>query len=74
LNILHIPKANEDNNEVNNDNLIINSNNNRNEELKNSKDKNDYKFGSMNNIMTRSEKESYIKNDRRKILFPEQPQ
>ena len=57
LNMFNIPKANEDNNEVNIDNLIINSNNNKNEELKNSKDKNDYKFGGMNNIMTKPEKE-----------------
>ena len=40
LNMFNMPKANEDNNKVNIDNLIINSNNNKNEELKNSKDKN----------------------------------
>jgi len=57
LNMFNMPKANEDNNEVNIDNLIINNNNNKNEELKNSKDKNDYKFGGMNNIMTKPEKE-----------------
>ena len=57
MNIFNMPKANEENNEVNIDNLIINSNNNKNEELKNSKDKNDYKFGGMNNIMSKPEKE-----------------
>ena len=57
MNIFNMPKANEENNEVNIDNLIINSNNNKNEELKNSKDKNDYKFGAMNNIMSKPEKE-----------------
>ena len=57
MNIFNMPKANEENNEVHIDNLIINSNNNKNEELKNSKDKNDYKFGGMNNIMSKPEKE-----------------
>ena len=57
MNIFNMPKENEDNNEVNIDNLIINSNNNKNEELKNSKEKNDYKYGGINNIMSKQEKE-----------------
>jgi len=58
LNMFNMPKTNEDNNEVNIDNLIINiNNNNKSKELKNSKDKNDYKFDGMKNIITKPEKE-----------------
>ena len=67
MNTFNIPKTNEDNNEVNIDSLIINSNNNKNEELKNSKDKNDYKYDGIKNIMSNQEKEE-PESDKFKIL------
>lgn len=61
-NVFNMPKTNEDNNEINIDNLIINSNNNKTEELKNSKDKNDYKYGGINNLIPKPEKDESESN------------